>query len=102
MRKCSEGRFREDLFYRIAVAYLKLPPLRDRPGDLGLLTRPFDRTDQSGKRRNSPGTDVKKISPNAKNVLLNHDWPGNVRELQNTLRRAMVWTDSENSQKTRY
>ncbi len=94
IEEVGEGRFREDLFYRIAVACIKLPPLRDRPGDLGLLIDHLiaqinqESEDQPGYRR-------KKISPNAKNILLNHDWPGNIRELQNTLRRAMVWTDGE-------
>ena len=94
IEEVGEGRFREDLFYRIAVAYLKLPPLRDRPGDLGLLTdRLIEQINQESEEQ--PGYRRKKTSPNAKNVLLNHDWPGNVRELQNTLRRAMVWTDGE-------
>ena len=88
-----EGRFREDLFYRIVVAYLKLPPLRERPGDLGLL---IDHSMEKINRESEgqPGYQRKKISDGAKNIILNHDWPGNIRELQNTLRRAMVWTDS--------
>ena len=90
----GEGRFREDLFYRIAVACIKLPPLRDRPGDLGLLIdHLIEQINQESEEQ--PGYRRKKISPNAKNVLLNHDWPGNIRELQNTLRRSMVWTDGE-------
>lgn len=94
IEEVGEGRFREDLFYRLAVAYLKLPPLRDRRGDLGLL---IDHSLEQINRENEkqPGYQRKKISPNARNMLLNHDWPGNVRELQNTLRRAMVWTDGE-------
>ena len=94
IEEVGEGRFREDLFYRIAVAYLKLPPLRDRRGDLGLL---IDHSLEQINRENEeqPGYQRKKISPNARNMLLNHDWPGNIRELQNTLRRAMVWTDGE-------
>ena len=94
IEEVGEGRFREDLFYRIVVAYLKLPPLRERPGDLGLLIDRFiEEINQESEEQ--PGYRRKKISPNAKNTLLNHDWPGNVRELQNTLRRAMVWTDGE-------
>ena len=94
IEEVGEGRFREDLFYRIAVAYLKLPPLRDRPGDLGLL---IDHLIGQINRESEeqPGYRRKKIYPNARNILLNHDWPGNIRELQNTLRRAMVWTDGE-------
>ena len=94
IEEVGEGRFREDLFYRIAVACLKLPPLRERPGDLGLLIdHLIEKINQESEEQ--PGYRRKKISPNAKNILLNHDWPGNIRELQNTLRRAMVWTDGE-------
>ena len=94
IEEVGEGRFREDLFYRIAVACLKLPPLRDRPGDLGLLIdHLIAQINQESEEQ--PRYRRKKISPNAKNILLNHDWPGNIRELQNTLRRAMVWTDGE-------
>lgn len=94
IEEVGEGRFREDLFYRIAVACLKLPPLRDRPGDLGLLIdHLIAQINQESEEQ--PGYRRKKISPNARNMLLNHDWPGNIRELQNTLRRAMVWTDGE-------
>ena len=94
IEEVREGRFREDLFYRLAVACLKLPPLRDRPGDLGLL---IDHLIEQLNRENEeqPGYKRKKISPRAKNIILNHDWPGNIRELQSTLRRAMVWTDGE-------
>ena len=94
IEEVGEGRFREDLFYRLAVAYLKLPPLRERPGDLGLL---IDHLLEQINRENKgqPGYRRKKIGAGAKNVLLNHDWPGNVRELQNTLRRAMVWADGD-------
>ena len=89
-----EGRFREDLFYRIVVAYLKLPPLRDRPGDLGLL---IDHLVEQINTENEgqPGYKRKEISASAKNIILNHSWPGNIRELQNTLRRAMVWADDD-------
>ena len=94
IEEVGEGRFREDLFYRIAVAYLKLPPLRERPGDLGLLIdHLIEQLNQESEEQ--PGYQRKKISPNARNVLLSQDWPGNVRELQNTLRRAMVWADGE-------
>ena len=96
-----EGRFREDLFYRIAVAYLKLPPLRDRPGDLGLLIdHLIEQINEESKEQ--PGYRRKKISAGAKNLILNHPWPGNIRELQNTLRRAMVWTDGEILKKQEY
>lgn len=94
IEEVGEGRFREDLFYRIAVASLKLPPLRERPGDLGLLIdHLIEEINQESEGQ--PGFQRKKISAGAKNLLLNHDWPGNIRELQNTLIRAMVWTDGE-------
>ena len=88
----AAGRFREDLFYRLAVAVLKLPPLRERSGDLGLLI------DQLLGQVNSesagePGYSDKKLSAAARNLLSNHRWPGNVRELLNTLRRAAIWSD---------
>ncbi len=94
IEEVGEGRFREDLFYRLAVAYLKLPPLREREGDMGLL---IDHSLKLINRENEtqPGYKHKKISVGARNIILNHHWPGNIRELQNTLRRAMVWTDGE-------
>ena len=87
----AAGKFRSDFFYRIAVAVLKLPPLRERKGDIGLLI------DGLLKRINDesvdePGYEHKKLYASAKNILINHSWPGNVRELQNTLRRAAIWS----------
>lgn len=86
------GRFREDLFYRLAVAVLKVPPLRDRAGDLGLL---IDHLLSSANQEaaKEPGFQEKKLSAGARNLLLAHRWPGNVRELQNTLRRALIWSE---------
>jgi transcriptional regulator with PAS, ATPase and Fis domain len=88
----STGRFREDLFYRLAVAVLKIPPLRDRAGDLGLL---IDRLLEQVNREaaGEPGFKEKKLSAGAKNLFLSHLWSGNVRELLNTLRRAAIWSD---------
>ena len=94
IEEVGEGRFREDLFYRLAVAYLKLPPLRERKGDMGLLIdHSLELINQENEEQ--PGYKHKKISADARNLLLNYHWPGNIRELQNTLRRAMVWTDGE-------
>jgi len=88
----AAGSFRADLFYRLAVAILKLPPLRERPGDLSLLVDGL--LEQINRESTSePGYVRKKISPNAKNILLSYKWPGNVRELLNTLRRAAIWSD---------
>ena len=88
----AAGHFREDLFYRLAVAVLKIPPLRDRTGDLGVLV---DHLLALVNRETSlePGYKEKKLSAGARNLLLMHRWPGNVRELLNTLRRAAIWSD---------
>ena len=88
------GRFREDLFYRLAVAVLRLPPLRERADDLALLIdRLLERVNRESERQ--PGHVHKKLSAGARNLLLSHPWPGNVRELQNTLRRAALWSSEE-------
>jgi DNA-binding NtrC family response regulator len=82
------GKFREDLFYRLSVLTLTLPPLRERPGDILLLTRDF-----LEKQAAITNTGPKNISLAALNRLLIHPWPGNVRELQNVLMRATVLSD---------
>jgi transcriptional regulator with PAS, ATPase and Fis domain len=92
VHEVSAGKFRSDLFYRLAVAVLQLPPLRDRPGDLSLLLdRLLDQINQESCHE--PGYVHKKLSASAKNLLLSHIWPGNVRELLNTLLRAAIWSD---------
>ncbi len=85
-------RFRSDLFYRLAVAVLKLPALRHRPGDLGLL---MDRLLEqvNAESLEEPGYQPRSLAPSARNLLLGHSWPGNVRELMNTLRRAAIWSE---------
>jgi len=86
------GRFREDLFYRLAVAVLKLPPLREREGDLSLLIdRLLEQVNRNGAE--DPGYPQKNLAPGARNLLLTHPWPGNVRELLNTLQRATLWSE---------
>jgi transcriptional regulator with PAS, ATPase and Fis domain len=90
----TAGKFRPDLFYRLAVAVIKLPPLREREGDVSLL---LDRllvqiNDESASEL---GYTRKMLSAGAKRLLLQHPWPGNVRELLNTLRRAAIWCQSE-------
>jgi transcriptional regulator with PAS, ATPase and Fis domain len=89
-----DGRFREDLFYRLAVAVLQLPALRDRPADLNLL---LDRLLQqvNAESAEEPGYQHKNLSAGARNLLLSHPWPGNVRELLNTLRRAAIWSPGQ-------
>ena len=91
VKEMADMHFRPDLFYRIAVAVLKLPPLRERAGDIGLLIdRILDQINMESVAE--PGYKHKKISAAAKNLMLQYDWPGNVRELQNTLARAAIWT----------
>ena len=84
----EKGKFREDLFYRLSVLTLMLPPLRERPGDILLLTRDF-----LEKQASITNSQPKNISLAALNRLLVHPWPGNVRELQNVLMRAIVLSD---------
>jgi len=87
----ASGAFREDLFHRLAVAVLRLPPLRERHDDLGLLLdHVLAQVNREGAEQ--PGYVDKKLSAGARNLLLSHPWPGNVRDLQNTLRRAAIWS----------
>ena len=89
-----DGRFREDLFHRLAVGVLQLPPLRHREGDLTLL---IDSLLESINRHAAMQPDYreKKLQPGAKNLLLQYSWPGNVRELNNVLLRATIWAAGE-------
>lgn len=86
------GGFREDLFYRLAVAVLNIPPLRDRTGDLGLLVSEL-LAQVNHEAAAEPGFQEKSLSAGARNLLFTHPWPGNVRELLNTLRRAAIWSE---------
>jgi DNA-binding NtrC family response regulator len=88
----SEGKFREDLFYRLVVANIKIPPLRNREGDLNLLIDTL-LGDVNRENENDRSYEHKKISAGAKKLMAQHLWPGNVRELLNTLHRAAVWSD---------
>jgi transcriptional regulator with PAS, ATPase and Fis domain len=94
VEEVAAGHFREDLFYRLAVAVIKLPPIRERKGDLTLL---IDTMLEYVNRQATaePGYQKKKLSVSARNLMLQHHWPGNVRELQNTLQRASLWTEGE-------
>jgi DNA-binding NtrC family response regulator len=94
LEEISAGRFRADLFYRLAVAVIKLPPLKQREGDISLL---LDRLlDQINRESDTePGYKNKALSVGARKLMLQHGWPGNVRELLNTLRRAAIWSDGE-------
>jgi len=82
----KEGRFREDLYYRLSVIPIYLPPLRERRQDIPLLAEYFIRR-HGAKRRGRPITG---ITDSALDALVNYHWPGNIRELQNVIERAMV------------
>ncbi len=84
-----EGRFREDLYYRLNVLTLRLPPLRERPTDVPLLIEHFIRS-----LNKKLGTHVTGTTPAAGRLLARYGWPGNVRELENTIERALVLADS--------
>jgi two-component system response regulator GlrR len=86
----AQGLFREDLFYRIHVIPLELPPLRERKEDIPLLVDHF--ISKYGRQMNK---DVKGLTPKALQRLMLHDWPGNVRELENTIEYAMAMTRSD-------
>ena len=86
----AAGRFREDLYYRLAVLPVTLPPLRDRPGDVEELARYF-----VGKLSSRVGRRVTGIAPEALALLKAHRWPGNVRELENVVEQALVFAEGE-------
>jgi len=81
----EDGRFRRDLYYRINVVRIELPPLRTRGDDLGLLAERF-----AAKYSREMGRTIHGISPEAYQVMSQYAWPGNVRELQNVMRRAIA------------
>lgn len=84
-REVAEGRFREDLFYRLNVIEIHLPPLRERREDIPLLVRNF--ITRTAREQSST---EKGIDPEALSALINYNWPGNVRELQNAIERAFT------------
>lgn len=90
----KDGKFREDLFYRLNVIQIRVPSLRDRKEDIPLLVENF--IQKFGARN---GSSVKLISPEAMAILMAHPWPGNVRELENVIERAMVLTRGEQIEK---
>lgn len=89
-KEVSEGRFREDLFYRLAAGYIYLPPLREREGDVGLLTDHFLEKINQEEATGNENYEYKKLSVRARNFILNQSWPGNIRELEFTLQRAAL------------
>ncbi len=87
-RMVAEGGFRQDLYYRLDVVPIRLPPLRERPGDVEELARTF-------LARAAPrlGRQVTGFSAEAMDLLRRHRWPGNVRELQNLIEQALVFAE---------
>ena len=84
----NEGRFREDLYYRIGVLVINLPPLRERGADISLLAKAFlHKYLKENKKK------IIRFSPQALRALDTHSWPGNVRELENRVKRAIIMTD---------
>jgi len=86
----SEGKFRDDLFYRLSVVAVDLPPLRQRREDIPLLVKTF--LDEFGRENNKQ---VRELTLEALNVLLAYDWPGNVRELRNAVEQMVVLARSD-------
>ena len=86
----AKGNFREDLYFRLNVMKLEIPALRERPGDVAILTRHFIR-----KYAKANGVKPLPLSADAKRALLAHPWPGNVRELENAMHRAVLLADGE-------
>lgn len=87
-REIQRGRFREDLFYRINVVPIKLPPLRERIEDIPALCAHFiNRLNQRWEKN------IQGVEPEAMSMLVRHDWPGNVRELENAVERAVILSE---------
>ena len=89
LRLAKEGKFREDLYYRLNVVKIDLPPLHERPEDIALLAEHFV------QKFSRPGVSPKQIAPEAMEALLQHRWPGNIRELENAIERACVTSRDE-------
>lgn len=89
----QSGRFRVDLYYRLAIAIVRLPALRERQSDVGELIRVF--LDEINLARRDADRPPLRLSAGAKNALLQHRWPGNVRELKATMARLEIWTESD-------
>jgi len=84
-----DGQFREDLFYRLNVITMQLPPLRRKREDIPLLIAHFlEKYSEENKRK------MPQVTPEAMRVLMDHSWPGNVRELENAIERACIISDS--------
>ena len=88
-QRVAEGKFREDLYYRLNVVPLHLPPLKDRAEDIPELSQHFI------KKASKEGLRAKTIDDQAMTLMLTHYWPGNVRELENMIRRLLVLVDDD-------
>lgn len=88
MESMEEGTLRKDLFYRLSVVYIKIPPLRERKEDIPVLTHHFIK-----KLNNKMEKNVTGLADRVKSLFMKYDWPGNVRELENTIEGAMNVTD---------
>jgi len=88
--KMKDGTFREDLYYRLAVIPVEIPPLRDRLEDVPLLVNHFLQ-----KQASASGGEPKKIDPKAVDMLCHYDYPGNVRELENAIERACALCEED-------
>src|SRR5262249_11355787 len=86
----AAGRFREDLYYRLNVVEIRVPPLRERRDDIPLLARHF-----SGKAARTQNAATKSVTKEAMSAFVNYDWPGNVRELENAVERSFILSGAE-------
>ncbi|HKV08125.1 MAG TPA: sigma-54 dependent transcriptional regulator, partial [Thermoanaerobaculia bacterium] len=89
-KEVAEGRFREDLYYRLKVVTLRIPPLRERPGDIAQLAEHF-----LALFCQEHGKSPKRLSPEALELLSRYSWPGNVRELRNVMESAVVFSQGD-------
>ncbi len=89
-QEVKEGRFREDLFYRLNTITLRMPPLRKRPEDIALLLDYFLKNSRFG----GAAQQIRRIDPRVIEVFQNYDWPGNIRELQNTIERMKILAEN--------
>jgi DNA-binding NtrC family response regulator len=84
------GKFREDLYYRLNVIPIRIPPLRERRSDIPILVNHF--TQEFGRKKKKPAC---RVSPEAMRLLIDYDWPGNVRELENLIERMVILSEGE-------
>ncbi|MCK4401188.1 sigma-54-dependent Fis family transcriptional regulator [bacterium] len=89
-QQIKDGKFREDLFYRLSVIPIVLPPLRERIDDIPLLVSHFLK-----KYARKAGSKIKKMLPEVVQILMKYNWPGNIRELENVIERAVILEDGD-------